>query len=82
MDPNTIVTSLMNLGVGGLMAGFLVMMHWQMVKTTLPQIIADFKEEMKAEREAHSKHIDAIVGRLEGVEKDVASLVAFNVRKQ
>lgn len=82
MDPNTIVASLMNLGIGGLMSAFLVTMHWQMIKVTLPQIVADFKEEMKQERAAHESHIQAILGRIDGIEKGIMELTAFNVRKQ
>jgi hypothetical protein len=54
------------LGVGGLIAFVLI---WR----TIPGMLETFKAEMRDEREAHSRHVEAIIARLERIEGKLAA---------
>lgn len=82
---DAVVKALLNYGFGGVLTGVVVLLHIWTIKVSVPKLLSDhrserkelvevFRAELLAEREAHDRHIAAIVGRLERVEDKVASL--------
>lgn len=71
MDP--IITSLANLGFGGLITAAFVYIHWHTLKITIPQLIDSFRAEQKEQRDLHDKHVTSILERLEAIETTIAS---------
>lgn len=89
MDPLTtsLISICANLGFGGVIA----LLHWWTVKVEIPRRDAEakterdtalkvFREELAALRESSDKHVEAIVGRLDGLETKVDTLSRGEVR--
>jgi hypothetical protein len=75
-----------NLGIGGALAVVFVWSYWHLIRTTIPDMLKAFREELQAERhtservlgaerEAHERHMNMLVERLTGIEHSIRSLV-------
>lgn len=76
---DAITSGLTNLGIGGLVVAALIAIHWHLISVVIPKMMETFKEELaaerdhckeelKAEREAHEKHVNTLASRLDRIE--------------
>lgn len=52
---DTILTALLNFGIGGIMAGAVLFLLMHLLKTTIPQIQGNFAKDLKYLQEQHVK---------------------------
>jgi len=57
------------------MAAALAYVHWHTLKTTVPELLKGFHDELSAERAQHDRHILLLLGRLENVEEGLAQVL-------
>jgi hypothetical protein len=60
-----LVTSLGQIGIGGLFAAALVAIHWHTVRVLIPAIVQAFREELSAQRNQNTHDLDKLGARLD-----------------
>lgn len=60
-EENNYITALTQYGFGGAMAAVVAWFYWYTIKTTIPQMISAFREELKWERESHERQLEATI---------------------
>lgn len=65
----TIILGLLNLGIGGVMAGGVLWILWHIVTTTLPKVQAESREALREQQAVFREAVAQIVSRLEKLDE-------------